>query len=114
MSDERQQRPSVRNPFVLYFLIGIILLTAARLLWPEKSPVPGSLATLPAWELIDQDGNRFGSGDLHLHHQFLLHPLQDDLPHTDPVDAVSRGKSDEGRDRHRHGEAGQHLGGPGA
>ncbi len=64
MNSARQERPWFRNPFILYFLIGIILLTAARLLWPEKSPVPDALIELPGWELTDQDGNRFGSADL--------------------------------------------------
>lgn len=64
MNSQPQQRPWFRNPFVLYFLIGIVLLTAARLLWPEKSPVPRALATVPAWELTDSQGDRFGSADL--------------------------------------------------
>ena len=64
MNSQPQQRPWYRNPFVLYFLIGITLLTAGRLLWPEKSPVPEPLAALPAWELTDSQGNRFGSADL--------------------------------------------------
>lgn len=64
MNSERQQRPWFRNPFLLYFIIGIVVLTAARLLWPEKSPVPPPLAGLPEWELIDQNGKPFGSGDL--------------------------------------------------
>ena len=64
MNSEPPQRPWFRNPFVLYFLIGIVLLTAGRLLWPEKSPVPEVLIDLPAWELSDQNGDRFGSADL--------------------------------------------------
>ena len=64
MNSEPPQRPWFRNPFVLYFVIGIALLTAGRLLWPEKSPVPEVLIDLPAWELVDQDGDRFGSADL--------------------------------------------------
>ncbi len=64
MHSQQQQRPWFRNPFVLYFLIGVTLLTAARLLWPEKSPVPEPLAGLPEWELTDPEGNRFGSDDL--------------------------------------------------
>ena len=64
MNSEQQQRPWFRNPFVLYFAIGVILITAARLLWPEKSPVPPSLIDLPRWELTTQDGETFGSEDL--------------------------------------------------
>ena len=64
MNSERQQRPWFRNPFVLYFLIGVILLTGARLLWPAKSPVPAPLTRLPAFELTDQNGKPYGSADL--------------------------------------------------
>ena len=64
MNSERQPRPWFRSPYVLYFVIGVILLTGARLLWPEKSPVPPLLVELPAWELTDQDGAPFGSADL--------------------------------------------------
>ena len=59
-----QRRSVFRNPFVWAFFVGIILLTLMRPLLRFDPDPPPVLAELPAWVLVDQGGESFGSADL--------------------------------------------------
>jgi protein SCO1/2 len=57
-------KPLWRNPWVLAFLVGIAFVHMIRPLTRHVPEPPAVLGTLPAWQLIDQDGKAFGSKDL--------------------------------------------------
>ena len=59
-----QSTPFWRNPYVWGFLIGIVALTAMRPLLRRDPPPPPVLGRLPVFELIDQDGNPFGTNEM--------------------------------------------------
>lgn len=56
-----------RNPWFWSALFGVVFLTAIRPLTRHVPDPPPVLSTLPAFELIDQSGETFGTRDLHGH-----------------------------------------------
>jgi cytochrome oxidase Cu insertion factor (SCO1/SenC/PrrC family) len=70
--DQQQHRPLYRNPYLLYFLTGVILLTLLRMFWPVPEVPPvlernGTAITVPDFTLIDQDGQPFSAADMEGH-----------------------------------------------
>ena len=54
----------LRNPYVWAFFIGVVVITGLRPLMRRVPDPPPVLAALPAWELVDQNGDPYGSDDL--------------------------------------------------
>lgn len=52
------------NPFVVAFLFGILGLHLVREISERRFKAPPPLVEVPAWDLINQDGQVFGSKDL--------------------------------------------------
>jgi protein SCO1/2 len=61
---ESRQRSLLANPFVWAFLAGIVVLTLIRPLLKFEPDPPPVMGKIPAFSLVDQDGERFGSADL--------------------------------------------------
>lgn len=57
-------RSLFRNPYVWFFFIGIITITAMRPLLRREPPPPEIGWQIPAFTLTDQSGRPFGSADL--------------------------------------------------
>ncbi len=64
--DQRPVDPYRRflNPWVLAVVAGLVLIPALRPLLRFEPDPPPVLRQLPEWQLLDQDGESIGSGDL--------------------------------------------------
>jgi protein SCO1/2 len=70
--DNPLHRPFYRNPYLLYFLTGVILLTLLRIFWPVPEVPPvlernGTAITVPDFDLIDHQGEPFSAEDMDGH-----------------------------------------------
>lgn len=59
-----ERRGFLRNPFVWYFFVGVIVLTLMRPLLRREPAPPPVLGQLPPYSLIDTTGRDFGSREL--------------------------------------------------
>ena len=60
----REPRRSLLNPWFLAALAGLVLIPALRPLLRFEPDPPPVLRQLPQWQLVDQNGESFGSDDL--------------------------------------------------
>jgi protein SCO1 len=54
----------LKNPFLWAFLVGVISLHVIKDLALRRRFAPPAMVTVPDWNLLDQNGNRFGKKDL--------------------------------------------------
>ncbi len=72
METRTPNRPLYRNPYLIYFVAGVVLLTLLRLFWPTPEvPAPlmrgGAPITVPSFQLIDSTGDPFQAEDMDGH-----------------------------------------------
>jgi protein SCO1/2 len=63
-STEATRTPPWRNPFVIAFVVGAVTLTILPMLASQTLRAPPPVASLGAWQLVDQDGNAIGQETL--------------------------------------------------
>ena len=62
--DETEKKPWYKNPFLWYFAIGALTITLMRPLLRREPPPPPVVGQVPAFELVDHNGNPFSFNDL--------------------------------------------------
>jgi cytochrome oxidase Cu insertion factor (SCO1/SenC/PrrC family) len=85
------KRPFYRDPFVIAFAIGVVLLTGYRVVESRLLRAPPPIRDLPAWSLSTVDGGSLSSGALAGHVvmvEFVAAPC--DAACVDRVDAFGR------------------------
>ena len=64
MNTNPDKKPWYKNLFLWYFIIGAVTLTLIRPLLRREPPAPPVIGQVPAFELVDQNGNPFSLSDL--------------------------------------------------
>lgn len=58
------RKPLWKNPFVIFFVAGCVLVTLVAPLFRRVAPPPDVSGSLPAWSLSDQDGRIYGTAQI--------------------------------------------------